>query len=100
EDIARRAGVTKGTVYLYFENKEALFKAMARHNVLPGVEAGEELLRTHRGSARDLVAARLRTRWRALSESGAGGSPNVVVAEAVHFPDVEGPGHGELIARA
>ncbi|MBB3383991.1 TetR/AcrR family transcriptional regulator (plasmid) [Rhizobium sp. WW22] len=31
EDIASRVGVTKGTVYVYFENKEQLFEAMIRH---------------------------------------------------------------------
>src|SRR5437016_10730357 len=63
EDIARRAGVTKGTVYLYFESKEALFKAMATQAVIPAVEASEELARTHRGSPRELVERLLRMRW-------------------------------------
>ena len=35
EDIARKAGVTKGTIYLYFENKEALFKALIRGTIVP-----------------------------------------------------------------
>ena len=32
EDVARRAGVSKGTLYLYYENKEELFKAVVREN--------------------------------------------------------------------
>jgi len=35
EEVARRAGVTKGTVYLYFESKEALFKAVVRETIVP-----------------------------------------------------------------
>ena len=33
DDIARRAGVTKGTIYLYFENKEAVFKSLVRESI-------------------------------------------------------------------
>lgn len=39
EDIAERVGVTKGTVYVYFETKEALFEAMVRHASVPFQEA-------------------------------------------------------------
>src|SRR5260370_40637529 len=45
EDVARRAGVTKGTIYLYFENKEALFKALIRQTIVPVIAQGEELAR-------------------------------------------------------
>src|SRR5215472_588484 len=38
DDVAARAGVTKGTVYLYFETKEELFKALVRTELLPNVE--------------------------------------------------------------
>src|SRR2546426_881401 len=41
EEVARRAGVTKGTVYLYFKNKEALFKAVVRETIEPGIASGE-----------------------------------------------------------
>ena len=34
EDVAKRAGVTKGTIYLYFDSKEALFKALIREGVI------------------------------------------------------------------
>ena len=31
EDVAARAGVTKGTIYFYFETKERVFEEMVRH---------------------------------------------------------------------
>src|SRR2546425_1622273 len=37
-DVARRAGVTKGTLYLYFDSKEALFKAMVRETIVPVID--------------------------------------------------------------
>ncbi len=43
EDVARKAGVTKGTIYLYFENKEALFKALIRETIVQVIAQGEAL---------------------------------------------------------
>ncbi|MFY1828468.1 TetR/AcrR family transcriptional regulator [Myxococcus fulvus] len=37
EDIAKRAGVGKGSIYLHFENKEALFEACAQQEVAAGL---------------------------------------------------------------
>src|ERR1051325_5552060 len=41
DDVARRAGVTKGTLYLYFRNKEELFEAVVRQSLVPYIEALE-----------------------------------------------------------
>ncbi|HEV8407280.1 MAG TPA: helix-turn-helix domain-containing protein, partial [Sphingomicrobium sp.] len=39
DEIARRAGVSKGTLYLYFADKEQLFRAVVRDSIAPNVEA-------------------------------------------------------------
>ena len=54
EAVARRAGVTKGTLYLYFDSKEDLFKAVVRETIVPVIAQGEALAQAHTGSARDL----------------------------------------------
>lgn len=41
EDVAQRAGVTKGTLYLYFRNKEELFEAVVRQSLVPYIEGLE-----------------------------------------------------------
>jgi AcrR family transcriptional regulator len=41
EDIARRAGVAKGTIYLYFRHKESLFQELVRSMLSPLVGAIE-----------------------------------------------------------
>ena len=41
EDVASRAGVSKGTLYLYFDSKEALFKAVIQEGILPVVVENE-----------------------------------------------------------
>src|SRR5262245_52716272 len=44
EDVAKRAGVTKGTLYLYFSNKEDLFKAVVRQAVVANIVFSEALV--------------------------------------------------------
>src|SRR5437879_9958912 len=55
EDVARRAGATKGTLYLYFKNKEALFKAVVRQTIVPVIAQGESTASSFTGSARELL---------------------------------------------
>jgi AcrR family transcriptional regulator len=99
EDVARRAGVTKGTMYLYFANKEALFKELVRKTTLPLVEMVEELVRTHRGPARDLVAQILRRRWEGIVDSPMSGIPKLMMSEAGNFPELSRWYHDEVISR-
>src|SRR6266576_2320929 len=64
EDIARRAGVTKGTIYLYFDSKEALFKALIRQTIVPVIAQGEAVAQSFSGSARELFDRLVREYWR------------------------------------
>src|SRR5262249_1395697 len=51
EDVANRAGVTKGTIYLYFENKEDLFQAVVRETVIPILARAEQEVREWPGTS-------------------------------------------------
>src|SRR6516164_11461265 len=44
DDVAARAGITKGTLYLYFRNKEDLFKAVVRQELLPTIAWAEAMV--------------------------------------------------------
>ena len=50
EDVAAAAGISKGTIYLYFPTKEDLFRAVVRQAVLPNLEAAEAQFASHTGS--------------------------------------------------
>ena len=63
EDVAAAAGISKGTIYLYFPTKEDLFRAVVRQAVLPNLEAAEPQFASHTGSCRR-PAARA---WRSAS---------------------------------
>jgi AcrR family transcriptional regulator len=88
EDIAVRAGVTKGTIYLYFENKESVFKALVRESI--GVRVGEalELMRTFQGSASELLRNVLGAIGTFLVNSDRAVLPKIILSEAGNFPEL------------
>ena len=53
EDVAARAGVSKGTLYLYFDSKEALFKSVIQEGIVPILEEGAGLVDSFEGSTAD-----------------------------------------------
>jgi AcrR family transcriptional regulator len=55
EDIAVRAGVTKGTIYLYFPSKEEVFKSLAREHVGQSLILATEMAEKYEGSAFDFL---------------------------------------------
>jgi AcrR family transcriptional regulator len=99
EDVARRAGVTKGTMYLYFESKEALFKAVVRETVLPAIERGEQIVEEFEGGSRDLFATLVRRWWSVMGRPGLSGLPKLMISEAAHFPDLAQFYHEEVVQR-
>src|ERR1700681_110527 len=59
DQIAERAGVTKGTIYVYFENKEHLFISMVREFTKGALDTVHEMFETHSGSTADLLRAQV-----------------------------------------
>jgi len=55
DDVAKRAGVSKGLLYLYFKTKEELFKAVVRSFVMPRIEALEAGIETSELSATEFL---------------------------------------------
>ncbi len=100
EDIAARAGVSKGTVYLYFENKEALFKAAVEAAMMPAVEAAEALAGDASRPAADLLREFVFGWWQMVGSTALGAVPKLLVAESGNFPELARWFHDALISRA
>ncbi|HTV90067.1 MAG TPA: TetR/AcrR family transcriptional regulator [Stellaceae bacterium] len=98
DDVAHRAGVTKGTLYLYFSNKEELFKAVVNQAVLPNIERAEARI-----AARDAPAAllleELMIGWSQLAFEPASAIPKIIVAEAGNFPELARFYREEIVGR-
>jgi AcrR family transcriptional regulator len=88
DEIAARAGVSKGTLYLYFESKEELFKAVIREGMLPLLAEGEVLVATMPGPASELFKAIVMRWWEMVGEGPIGGIPKLIFAEARNFPEI------------
>ncbi|HRE15861.1 MAG TPA: TetR/AcrR family transcriptional regulator, partial [Rhodocyclaceae bacterium] len=88
EEVATLAGVSKGTLYLYFDSKEALFQAVIREGILPIVDSAEAFAAGHTGSAFELLKAILLGWWERIGTTRLSGIPRLMVAEAQNFPDV------------
>jgi TetR/AcrR family transcriptional regulator len=87
EDVARRAGLAKGTAYLYFPNKEALFKAALREAVVARIAMGERDVEEWQGSSEDLLRGMLE-QWAEVIRTHRGGFLKLIIAEAKNFPDL------------
>lgn len=99
EDIAARAGVAKGTLYLYFAGKEDLFKAVIREGLLPALAQGEQLVREFEGSAGDLLREVLLGWWQLIGSQPVGGLPKLMISEARNFPLIAQFYYDEVIVR-
>jgi AcrR family transcriptional regulator len=88
DDIARRAKIAKGTIYLYFENKEAVFKALARSSVASRLETAEAALNGQQESAADLLRFVLCNLGEFVSTSDRIILPRLILAEAGNFPQL------------
>lgn len=100
EDIARMAGCTKGTIFLYYASKAELFKATVREAMDPILLAAEQAVEGHHGSARELLEQLLRRRWDAMTNTRLSGIPKLMFAEAGKFPELARFYHDEVIERS
>ena len=99
EDVAARAGVSKGTLYLYFASKEELFKAVVRQGLVNTIAMGEDLVAEYRGSSIELIELLLRGWWDLLVQSPYSGIPKLVISEAGNFPELARFYFDEVIRR-
>jgi AcrR family transcriptional regulator len=100
EDVARRAGVSKGTLYLYFTNKEELFKAVVRENIVPALGEAEDIISTFDGHSADLLRCVMMGWWERLGATKVSGIIKLVMAEAGNFPDLALFYQEEVIVRS
>ena len=87
EDVAKAASVSKGLPYLYFKNKEELFKAVITEAIGGPLAEASEMIDRFDGTSEDLLRELVRG-FRTFEESPAGGVVKLILAEAGNFPDV------------
>lgn len=100
DEIAARAGVSKGALYLYFETKEDLFRAVVRQAIAPNVAVVRELAAAHPGPLAELLRNVTQHIAGVVESTPLGGVVKMVIGEAGNFPELARVWHDELISQA
>ena len=87
DDVAARAGVTKGTLYLYFRNKEELFKAVVRQELVPAIERAEAMV-ADSAVPSIVLLEQLAGLFARIVSSRLSAIPKLVMTEAGNFPEI------------
>ena len=96
--VAEHAGVTKGTIYVYFENKEHLFISMVREVTKAALDTVHEMLETHEGSTADLLRAQFSFIYQHIVEDRRRREVlRMLIAEAPRFPELADRYHQEIL---
>ncbi|MFY9511976.1 MAG: TetR/AcrR family transcriptional regulator [Rubrivivax sp.] len=88
EEVARAAGVSKGTLYLYYPSKEELFKAVVRHNLSALIAEGQVKADHYEGPSSELLQLLMRRWWELMEYTPAAGIHKIVLAEVRNFPEL------------
>jgi TetR/AcrR family transcriptional regulator len=88
EEVAARAGVSKGTLFLYFPSKEELFKAAVRENISGRFAEWEQEFETFEGSTAEMVRYCMQVWWDRIGATRASGITKLIISEARNFPDI------------
>ena len=99
DDIAARAGITKGTIYLYFDSKEAVFKALARQSIGVRIDAIVEQVKASDAPSDELLRFILGTMGQFAATSDRVVLPRVLLAEVGNFPELAEFWRREIIDR-
>ncbi len=88
DDIAARAGVSKGTLYLYFDSKEALFKAVIEEGIVSRFLAAEQEMAAYQGASAELLRHLIVSWWQQIGSTPLAGVVKLIISESRNFPEV------------
>ena len=88
EEVARRAGVSKGTLFLYFSSKEELFKAVVRKNIAGRFAEWNAEFDAFEGTTTDMLRYAMTMWWQRLGSTKASGITKLMLSEAHNFPEL------------
>jgi AcrR family transcriptional regulator len=99
EEIAQLAGVSKGTLYLYFETKGDLFRAVVHDAVLPNIDEIEQSILALDLPFADLLRLLLPRFAQLVTTRPIGAVVKMVVGESRNFPELARVWHDEVIQK-
>jgi AcrR family transcriptional regulator len=100
DSIAERAGVAKGTIYLYFASKDVLFEEAVRHVILPVIQRIEAASIRPSGSASAMLDIMITTFYREVIATDRRRLLRLLIGEGPRFPSIVAFYHAEIVTRA
>jgi AcrR family transcriptional regulator len=97
DEVAARAGVSKGTLFLYFASKEELFKAVVRHSIAGRFGEWSEELDNYCAPSTDLLRYCFKSWWERIGNTKASGITKLMLSEAGNFPELSQFYHHEVV---
>jgi len=97
DDIARRAGISKATLYLYFETKEEIFRAVARAAVASLLQAFEGQAEAFDVPFVELAPRLLSSAARMMASGRVPAIARMVIGESRNFPDLARIWHDDVV---
>lgn len=88
EEVAHRAGVSKGTLFLYFASKEELFKAVVRENLTGRLAEWNAEFGSYTGSTPEMLRYAMQMWWQRVGNTPASGITKLMMSEASNFPEL------------
>jgi AcrR family transcriptional regulator len=86
EEVAAKAGVSKGTLFLYFKSKEELFEAVVRKNIGDHINQGMAEMDNYKGTTTEMLQFAMFAWWELVGNTKASGISKLVMSEASNFP--------------
>src|SRR5690349_21722715 len=99
DEIAKRAGVSKGALYLYFETKQDIFEAVVKDAVAPNIGAIEQFALNFPGPFEQLVRMMIPRVAEMASQSGMGKVIKMVIGESGNFPEIARIWHDDIVGK-
>ena len=88
EEVAKRAGVSKGTLFLYFSSKEELFKAVVRENLSGQFTEWNAMFDCFPGTTPEMLKFCMQSWWERIGSTKASGITKLMMSEAGNFPEL------------
>jgi AcrR family transcriptional regulator len=98
-DVAARAGVSKGTIYHYFTDKDDLFRAAFRSRFVDTLDGADDLMGAYDGPVAPLLTMALKMAYARLAQSDALGLLKVMLSEGDRFPELARECRDELVSK-
>jgi AcrR family transcriptional regulator len=100
DEIAKRAGVSKGTLYLYFKDKEDLFRAVVRDTVAPNIDTVRTMIEGVDMPFADIIRMLLPRFAVITGKARVGAVAKMVIGESRNFPELAKVWHDEVVVKA